>query len=42
MTTYLVSGVLGIALALGATTTFVYQSDNVAPPRAELYNYGTP
>ncbi|GAB2835853.1 hypothetical protein GCM10022221_38770 [Actinocorallia aurea] len=42
MTTYLISGVVGIALALGATTAVVYQSERVEPPRSELYNYGTP
>lgn len=41
MTTYLVSGVLGIALALGTTTAFVHSAEHVDPPRAELYNYGT-
>ena len=38
---YIVSGILGLSLALGATTAVVYQSASTDAPRAELYNYGT-
>jgi hypothetical protein len=38
---YLVSGILGISLALGATTAVVYSSSSSDAPRGELYNYGT-
>ena len=38
---YVISGVLGICLAFGATTAVVHQADQTQTPRAGLYNYGT-
>ncbi len=38
---YLISGILGLTLAIGSTVAVVQQSSHPAAPKAQLYNYGT-
>lgn len=39
--TYLVSGLVGLVLAIGSTVAVVEQASHPAAPQAQLYNYGT-
>ena len=38
---YLISGLIGLTLAIGGTVTVVNQASHPAAPKAQLYNYGT-
>ncbi|MWA07016.1 hypothetical protein F8568_043105 [Actinomadura sp. LD22] len=37
---YLIAGILGLALAVGGVVTVVHQANQSTPKSSELYNYG--